>query len=185
MRLALHLPLAVCLSAAALLPSSLAQSGGSGPPPEPAPGACAHTELVQSFTIANTLPAVTCLCKGKPLEITGFITVGGVRIGITPDGTQVDKDIPICTGYTLYPAYEEYVQGGTTTALPGVTAAVSYYPPKCDQSGCSSFLFFSWGKAACDWMPPQHAGRIQSYFMTGDLCLDGDPPLPVAMPLAP
>ena len=41
MRLVLHLPLAVCLSVAALLPSSLAQSGGSEVPPEPAlTGSC-------------------------------------------------------------------------------------------------------------------------------------------------
>ena len=25
------------------------------------------------------------------------------------------------------------------------------------------------GKATCSWMPPQPAGAIQSYYMTGDL----------------
>ena len=151
----------------------------SGAPPEWNPGACATTELVASETVSNTLPAVTCECKGKQLDITGFVMVGGVRIGITPDGEKVDADVPICTGYTLYPAYDKYVKGGSTTVRPGGEAKVFYYAPKCDKSECGGFLFFSWGAAECGWMPPQEAGAIQSYYMTGDYCVNGDPPLPM------
>jgi len=169
MRLSTLLPLATCLFAALLQTRAHAQWGGTGSPPTPTPGACAHTELVQSVSVPSPYPAITCPCKGKQLDVTGFVLIAGVRVALASDGTQVDKSIPICTGYTLYPAYEKYVEGGTTTVLPSTTAMVFFYAPKCDQSGCSGFLFFSWGKATCNWMPPQPAGAIQSYYMTGDL----------------
>lgn len=169
--------LLVSASLALLLGSGAPALGQGGLPPEWNPGACARTETVPSDTLQNLLPATTCECKGEQLDITGFVNVGGVRIGVTPDGDHVDSDVPICLGYTLYPAYEKYVPGGNTTVRPGAKVGVYYYAPVCDKSDCGGFLFWSWGAAECGYMPPQDAGSIQSYYMTGDACF-GDGPLP-------